>query len=73
MRNVPAAVWVQDALSRHSTPHVRRELKVTGMMLDEPHIEVKALAAITAPTLVVAGDHDLIRDEHTIAVYQHIR
>jgi pimeloyl-ACP methyl ester carboxylesterase len=54
------------------TTHGRRELKVTGMMLEEPHIEVKALAAITAPTLVVAGDHDLIRDEHTIAIYQQI-
>jgi pimeloyl-ACP methyl ester carboxylesterase len=54
------------------TPQGRRELKVTRMLLDEPHIELKALAAITAPTLVIAGDHDLIRDEHTIAIYQHI-
>lgn len=54
------------------TPQGRRELKVTGMMLEEPHIEPKALAGITAPTLVIAGDHDLIRDEHTIAIYQLI-
>jgi pimeloyl-ACP methyl ester carboxylesterase len=45
---------------------------VTGMLLEEPHIELKALAGITAPTLVIAGDHDLIRDEHTIAIYQQI-
>jgi len=54
------------------TPQGRRELKVTGMMLDEPHIELKALEAITAPTLVLASDHDLIRDEHTVAIYHHI-
>jgi len=54
------------------TPDGRRELKVASMLLEEPHIELKALAAITAPTLVVASDHDLIRDEHTIAIYQHI-
>lgn len=54
------------------TPQGRRALKVTGMMLDEPHIDVKALEAITAPTLVLAGDHDLIRDEHTVEIYQHI-
>jgi pimeloyl-ACP methyl ester carboxylesterase len=54
------------------TPRGRRELKVTGMMLDEPHIEAKALEAITAPTLVLAGDHDLIRDEHTVEIYRHI-
>jgi pimeloyl-ACP methyl ester carboxylesterase len=54
------------------TPRGRRELKVTGMMLDEPHIEVKALEAIAAPTLVLASDHDLIRDEHTVEIYRHV-
>ena len=54
------------------TPQGRREAKVTGMMLEEPHIALKALAGIAAPTLVIAGDHDLIRDEHTIAIYQQI-
>jgi pimeloyl-ACP methyl ester carboxylesterase len=54
------------------TPQGRRELKVTGMMLSEPHIDVQALETITAPTLVLAGDHDLIRDEHTLEIYQHI-
>ena len=54
------------------TPQGRRELKVTGMMLEEPHIDLKALGGITAPTLVIAGDHDLIRDEHTLAIYQQI-
>ena len=42
------------------------------MMLDEPHIDAKALEAITAPTLVLAGDHDVIRDEHTLEIYHHI-
>lgn len=54
------------------TPQGRRELKVAGMILEEPHIELKALAGISAPTLVIAGDHDLIREEHTIAIYQQI-
>jgi pimeloyl-ACP methyl ester carboxylesterase len=54
------------------TPETKRELKVTQMMLDEPHIEPSALAAITAPTLVLASDHDMIRDEHTLEIYHHI-
>jgi len=54
------------------TPQGRRELKVTGMMLVEPKIELTALAAITAPTLVLAADHDAILDDHTVAIYQHI-
>jgi pimeloyl-ACP methyl ester carboxylesterase len=58
--------------SVRDTPQGRRGLKVTRMMLDEPHIDVKALEAITAPTLVLAGDHDVIRDEHTVERYHHI-
>ena len=54
------------------TPQGRRELKVTGMMLEEPKIQLTALEAITAPTLVLAADHDAILDEHTVAIYQHI-
>ena len=54
------------------TPEGKRELKVTQMELDEPHIDPKALEAITAPTLVLASDHDAIRDEHTLEIYHHI-
>lgn len=50
----------------------KRELKVTSMMLEEPDIDFKALEAITAPTLVLAGDHDLIRAEHTLKIFQTI-
>jgi pimeloyl-ACP methyl ester carboxylesterase len=32
-------------------------------MFEEPNIAPSALQVITAPTLVLAGDHDLIRDE----------
>ena len=58
--------------SAKDTPAGRRALKLTKLLFDEPHIELKALEAITAPTLVLAGDHDVIRDEHTIAIYQHL-
>jgi len=54
------------------TPHGKRELKVLQMVFDEPHINAKALEAITAPALVLAADHDVIRDEHTLEIYHHI-
>jgi pimeloyl-ACP methyl ester carboxylesterase len=50
----------------------RRQLAVARLLLEEPHIEPKALEAIAAPTLVLAGDHDLIRDEHTVTIFHHI-
>jgi len=64
MADIPAAA--------RDTPEGRRSLKVTGMMLVEPNIDVKALEGITAPTLVLAADHDVIRDEHTIDIYHHV-
>ena len=65
LAQVPAA--------QKETPQGKRELKVTQMLLDEPHIDPNALDAITAPTLIMASDHDLIRDEHTLLIYHHIR
>jgi len=58
--------------AERDTPQGRRELKVTEMLLQEPHIDPKSLESITAPTLVLAGDHDLIRDDHTLEIYHHI-
>jgi len=63
---VPATPTAQD------TPERRRELKVTGMMLVEPNIPMKTLESITAPTLILASDHDVIRDEHTVDIFHHI-
>lgn len=54
------------------TPAERRERKAAEMALVEPNIDPKALESITAPTLVLASDHDLIRDEHTLEIYHHI-
>jgi pimeloyl-ACP methyl ester carboxylesterase len=59
--------------SERNTPANRRSLKVTGMMLEEPNIDPKALQAITAPTLVMAGDHDVIVDEHTVEIFRSLR
>ena len=36
-----------------------------ALMLQEPHITAKQLAAIQIPTLVLAGSHDLIKEAHT--------
>jgi pimeloyl-ACP methyl ester carboxylesterase len=54
------------------TPEGKRELKVVQMAFDEPHIEANALEAIIAPTLVLASDHDVAREEHTLEIYQHL-
>jgi pimeloyl-ACP methyl ester carboxylesterase len=71
---VAFAKGMQDSLpaAARETPEGKRELKVAQMLLDEPHIPPSALEAITAPTLVLASDHDVIREEHTLEIYHHI-
>jgi pimeloyl-ACP methyl ester carboxylesterase len=68
--------WIEstkkEALTKPDEKSSRREAKLMQMMLDEPHIDPKALEAITVPTLVLASDHDAIRDEHTLEIYHHL-
>jgi pimeloyl-ACP methyl ester carboxylesterase len=65
--------WFQDVLaSMPAGPESARERKVTSMMLAEPHIDVRKLEKITAPTLVISGDHDLIKLEHTVDIFNHL-
>jgi len=42
-----------------------RALELLRLMMDEPHIRPEQLAGICVPTLVVAGTHDMILEEHT--------
>lgn len=39
---------------------------------EQPHIDLKALHQITTPSLIVSGDKDVIRLEHTLLIYQNI-
>jgi len=55
-----------------ATPQGRRELKATEMMLVEPNIDVAELEAIDAPTLILVGEHDVIRPEHAIEISEHL-
>jgi pimeloyl-ACP methyl ester carboxylesterase len=46
--------------------------KFVEMTEREPHIPVADLARISAPTLVVAGDDDMVTTEHSAALYRAI-
>ncbi len=55
-----------------ATPAGKRQLKVVGMMLREPNIPPALLSKVAAPTLVLASDHDLIRLEHIVTIYESL-
>jgi pimeloyl-ACP methyl ester carboxylesterase len=39
------------------------------LLAKQPNIPAAKLKAVTAPTLVMAGDRDVIRDEHTLEIF----
>ncbi|MBS1741668.1 MAG: alpha/beta hydrolase [Bacteroidetes bacterium] len=49
-----------------------KEKTLNRMMIFQPVIEWQRLASVHCPTLVMAGDHDIIKPEHTIKIFQSI-
>jgi len=47
--------------------------KLQQLFLSEPNLTTEDLAAIKAPTLVLAADRDLMRIEHTVELHQAIK
>lgn len=48
----------------------KREL--LGLMVNQPRLRPEDLRGLTMPTLVIAGDRDMIRPEHTEAIHRAI-
>lgn len=42
------------------------------LLREQPNMSLEELAKIQVPVLVMAGDKDVIRDEHTVLMYQNI-
>ena len=47
------------------SPDARKNAELLGLMVNEPHIAPRELERITAPTLVICGTRDMIRECHT--------
>jgi len=55
------------------SPASTLERALTNMMLNEPNLPfVELTQGISCPTLVMAGDRDLIKLEHTVKIFQAI-
>ena len=55
-------------IARHfvkSSPKAKRNVEMLGLMVNEPNIDPRELSRITAPTLVICGTRDMIRESHT--------
>jgi pimeloyl-ACP methyl ester carboxylesterase len=76
---VPQAIWdmVTPALQQLKSKANRTEmentqLKLFRLLVEQPHISTSDLHKISCPTLVIGGDHDVIKEEHTMMIYKNI-
>ena len=61
-----------EAASQSPSPEAQFETKLLELMLKEPHIAPEELSALTMPTLVIAGDQDIIQFDHTSLIASSI-
>lgn len=59
-------------LAARLNPGAVPKMELLRLMVKEPHIPPEALEAIRVPTLVIAGTNDMIREDHTRLIHQHI-
>ena len=59
-------------LNQAPSPQQKKQLKLFNLLVHEPNITTSQLSTISCPTLVMGGDHDVIRTEHTMLIAQSI-
>jgi pimeloyl-ACP methyl ester carboxylesterase len=76
---VPQEIWnmvtpMYTVLShkQDKTPAEKNEFKLLRLLVTQPHIPLTDLNGIQCPTLVIGGDHDVIKEEHTMLIYKNI-
>src|SRR4051812_8118929 len=76
---VPQQIWdmVRPTLAmlkmkKDKTEQEKNALKLFGLLCEQPHIPLTDLNTIKCPTLVIGGDHDVIKEEHTLLIYKNI-
>lgn len=56
----------------NKTPQEKNSFKLLRLLCEQPHIQPSSLKSIGCPTLVIGGDHDVIKEEHTFLIYKSI-
>lgn len=56
----------------HTTAKEKNDWKIFLLDYFQPNIRLSALKTIQCPSLIICGDHDLIRVEHTVLIYKNI-
>ena len=56
----------------HLSEKAKKNAEMLSLMVNDPYIEPNELRYICAPTLVIAGTHDMIKESHTRLIAEKI-
>lgn len=62
----------RDSLMKRADPESQNQLRLAELVLKEPHIDTADLKSITTPVLVVAGEFDVIKKQHTMLIHSNL-
>lgn len=57
---------------KEKTDKEKESFKLLRLLCEQPNIPAADLHRIQCPTLVIGGDHDVIKEEHTFLIYKNI-
>lgn len=63
--------WIARRFAGKS-PEARKNAEMLGLMVNDPNVRPEELSRIQAPTLVIAGSNDMIKESHTRLIAQSI-
>jgi pimeloyl-ACP methyl ester carboxylesterase len=63
----------RDSLMQRTDPDSQNQMRLAELVLKEPHIGEKELQHIVAPVLVVAGEFDVVKKQHTMLIHSNIK
>jgi pimeloyl-ACP methyl ester carboxylesterase len=76
---VPQQIWDMvmpdyEALKAKTpkSPQEKNGFKLLRLLVEQPHIPLTDLQKIYCPSLIIGGDHDVIKEEHTMLIYKNI-
>lgn len=58
--------------SSSSSDSQKKSWKLTKLMAEQPQIDVSQLQSVKCPALIIGGDHDIVKEEHTMLIYKNI-
>lgn len=68
-------VFVYNRIARRfasKSSDAKKNAEMLGLMVNEPHIGLDELSKITAPTLVICGKRDMIKESRTKMIAENI-